>query len=139
MITTTLARALAGAAAGIAIGAIVACSVEPGSGGSAVGTVEDNLGVLDKPIQPGEQGCGPKIQCDDGNPCTVDSCVRGTGCVHTPADGAACDDGDACTQTDTCQAGACVGSDPVVCTASDACHLAGSCDPTTRSCSNPVA
>src|SRR4029077_3896725 len=51
--------------------------------------------------------------------------------------GAACNDGDACTQTDTCQAGACVGKNPVVCTASDQCHVAGVCDPASGVCSNP--
>ena len=105
------------------------------------------------------------IGCNDGNPCTVDSCNPATGCVFTPytcaapdqchqagtcngdgtcsfanlADGTACSDGNACTQTDTCQNGVCVGSNPVVCTASDQCHVAGTCDTTTGLCSNPNA
>jgi hypothetical protein len=33
--------------------------------------------------------------------------------------------------------GACTGGNPVVCTASDVCHVAGSCDSTTGLCSNP--
>ena len=49
----------------------------------------------------------------------------------------ACNDGNACTQTDTCQAGVCVGGNPVVCTASDQCHNAGVCDPVSGVCSNP--
>lgn len=53
-------------------------------------------------------------------------------------DGATCDDGNACTQTDTCQAGVCVGANPLVCTALDQCHNAGTCNPATGSCSNPV-
>jgi hypothetical protein len=53
------------------------------------------------------------------------------------ADGSTCDDGNGCTQTDLCQAGSCLGSNPVTCTASDACHLAGTCDPATGTCSNP--
>ena len=55
----------------------------------------------------------------------------GTGAARTPrsANGTACNDGNACTQTDTCQAGACAGANPVVCTASDQCHAAGTCDP----------
>ena len=40
--------------------------------------------------------------CDDGNPCTDDSCVLPTGCVHTPH-GGTCETGNACTT------GACVG------------------------------
>ena len=55
------------------------------------------------------------------------------GCSAAP-NGTSCDDGNACTQTDTCQAGSCLGSDPVVCTASDACHSAGTCNTTTGSC-----
>src|SRR5262249_26782671 len=54
-------------------------------------------------------------------------------------DGTACSDGNSCTQTDTCQSGVCTGQNPVVCTASDACHLAGSCNPSTGTCSNPTA
>ena len=52
-------------------------------------------------------------------------------------EGGPCDDGDACTQTDTCQEGVCVGANPVVCVG-DACHAAGSCDPETGECLNPV-
>ena len=36
-------------------------------------------------------------------------------------------------------AGACVGASPVVCVASDQCHVAGTCDPATGACSNPAA
>src|SRR5207302_1415477 len=62
-----------------------------------------------------------------------------SGACSTPdkAYGAACSDGNACTQTDTCQAGACVGAHPVVCAALDQCHVAGICDPASGTCSNP--
>jgi hypothetical protein len=59
----------------------------------------------------------------------------GTCGTHTP-NGTACNDGSSCTQTDTCQAGVCVGSNPVVCGAIDECHTAGVCDPI-AGCSNP--
>src|SRR5204863_241393 len=49
-------------------------------------------------------------------------------------DGTTCSDGNACTQSDTCQAGVCTPGSPVVCTAPDACHLAGSCNPVTGVC-----
>jgi hypothetical protein len=39
---------------------------------------------------------------------------------------------------DTCQAGVCVGADPVACTALDQCHVVGQCDPVTGACSDPV-
>src|SRR5262249_47457436 len=51
--------------------------------------------------------------------------------------GAACNDGNSCTQSDKCQQGVCVGFNPVTCTALDACHTAGTCDPRTGVCSNP--
>jgi hypothetical protein len=105
--------------------------------------------------------------CDDGDACTqTDTCQAGacsgadpvvcqpidqchaagtcdpaSGQCSTPAlaDGTGCDDGDACTQSDSCQAGVCVGADPVVCEPLDQCHVAGSCDPQTGSCSQPAA
>src|SRR5256714_15256148 len=59
---------------------------------------------------------------------------------RTPAkpDGAACNDGNACTRTDSCQAGVCTGTNPVVCAAADQCHDAGTCNPATGACSNPA-
>src|SRR5262249_54256515 len=40
-------------------------------------------------------------------------------------------------QTDTCQAGTCTGSNPVVCNALDQCHAPGTCAPAAGTCSNP--
>lgn len=49
---------------------------------------------------------------DDGDPCTGDVCNAGTGGVaHDPLTGNACDDGFDCTVDDTCDAGACAGTD----------------------------
>ncbi len=103
--------------------------------------------------------------CDDGDPCTVDTCGA-NGCSHTPVtcgggdacheagtcdpatgqcvnlpkpNGTACDDGDACTQGDACHAGSCMPGTPVVCAAGDACHDGGTCDPATGQCSNAAA
>jgi RHS repeat-associated protein len=76
--------------------------------------------------------CVAQDQChDDG------SCNAATGVCSNPpkANGTACDDGSACTQLDSCQSGACVGSNPVTCTARDQCHDAGTCDPSTGACS----
>jgi len=54
------------------------------------------------------------------------------------ADGTPCDDGNACTRTDACQGGVCVGTNPVLCTALDQCHDAGTCAGQTGLCSNPA-
>jgi hypothetical protein len=103
--------------------------------------------------------------CSDGNACTqADTCQAGvcagsnpvvctaldpchdvgvcnavTGACSNPvkADGSSCSDGNACTQSDTCQAGVCNSGSPVICTALDQCHDAGTCDTSTGACSNP--
>jgi len=82
--------------------------------------------------------CTAAADCDDADPCTDDSCDSGSlTCVHTN-NTASCNDGNACTQTDTCQAGTCVGANPVTCSALDQCHDAGTCDTGTGICSNPA-
>jgi N-acetylneuraminic acid mutarotase len=48
--------------------------------------------------------------CDDGNPCTDDACNAGMGCSHVNNTNG-CNDGSSCT-TDVCQGGVCVGSVP---------------------------
>ena len=66
--------------------------------------------------------------------------TRRTGICSNPnaTNGTTCNDGNACTQTDTCQTGACTGGTPVACTASDQCHVAGTCNPATG-CPAPEA
>jgi hypothetical protein len=49
---------------------------------------------------------GTAIDCDDGNPCTDDSCDLANGCTHTNAEIACADDGNSCT-IDACVNGAC--------------------------------
>ncbi|EYF00107.1 Hypothetical protein CAP_1358 [Chondromyces apiculatus DSM 436] len=80
--------------------------------------------------------CTTNAQCDDGNPCTTDTCV-GSACQRVN-NTAACSDGNACTDGDVCQGGSCVGGTPKTCTAIDGCHAAGLCDPTTGMCSTPT-
>lgn len=49
------------------------------------------------------------MDCDDGNPCTVDACEAGIGCVHGPAEpGANCSDGLDCSTGDHCEDDVCV-------------------------------
>ncbi|MFT7579380.1 MAG: putative repeat protein (TIGR01451 family), partial [Myxococcota bacterium] len=80
------------------------------------------------------------LRCDDLNACTANLCDAGTGCVYAAVDdGTMCDDADACSQTDSCVSGTCVGAEPVTCTASDQCHVAGVCDSATGLCSSPNA
>jgi hypothetical protein len=83
--------------------------------------------------------CTP-ASCDDGNPCTVDSCNSNGTCSHTNAtNGTSCPAGaNKCDQSYTCQSGACTGSNPVTCTAEDQCHAVGTCNTSTGVCSNPA-
>ncbi len=85
--------------------------------------------------------CDSIADCIVG-PCDVIRCDPVLGCVPdgpgVKDDGTPCDDGNACTNGEQCQSGICGGGTQVVCTASDQCHLAGVCNPTTGTCSNPA-
>ncbi|HQP35522.1 MAG TPA: lamin tail domain-containing protein, partial [Polyangiaceae bacterium] len=61
-----------------------------------------------------------------------------TGLCDDPkkTDGSTCSDNDACTLTDTCQDGSCQSGTPKVCTAKDACHVAGTCNPANGTCTD---
>ena len=77
------------------------------------------LGDCTAPI-PGEDVCDGEDNdcdgetdegtCDDGNPCTEDTCNGSGGCGHVALEGTNCDDGDPCTVTDHCAAGVCEGT-----------------------------
>ena len=71
---------------------------------------------------------GTPLVCNDGNPCTDDSCAPATGCSAAP-NSKTCNDGNACTISDACAGGLCGGATVVVddanaCTV-DACDKIG--------------
>jgi len=74
---------------------------------------------------------GFATDCEDGNPCTDDSCDPAAGCRH--ADNVApCNDNDACTTDDTCAGGRCAGGPPLDCEdgnpcTGDGCKPEGGC------------
>jgi hypothetical protein len=80
-----------------------------------------------------EKACPASDQCHDTGTCDPNSGA----CSNPVKNNVSCNDGNACTQTDTCVAGACVGANPLVCVASDQCHVAGTCNTATGVCSNP--
>lgn len=59
---------------------------------------------------------GASLICNDGNPCTIDTCDPATGsCKSAPIkNGDVCSDGNACTSKDACVEGKCTGEDYTV-------------------------
>jgi hypothetical protein len=86
---------------------------------------DHNLCTSDDRCLDGQCTAGPPASCDDGNPCTVDSCNPAEGCAHAGFAGG-CDDGNACTTEDGCVDGVCVGI-PLDCNDGDPC-TSDSCD-----------
>lgn len=79
---------------------------------------------------------GRTVTCDDGNPCTDDSCDSETGFCRIILNTADCDDGDDCTIGDICFMGSCQSGDMKDCHDGNACTvdvcLSGECLHTTR-------
>ena len=80
---------------------------------------------------------GAAANCNDGNPCTDDSCEPLTGCQHVAND-SPCNDGDVCTQNDQCVEGACLGGDGLICDDNNTC-TADSCSPASGCVHEPMA
>ncbi|GMV40339.1 MAG: hypothetical protein AMXMBFR64_20550 [Myxococcales bacterium] len=78
------------------------------------------------------------LDCDDGDPCTTDSCTAEEGCVHSPSVGASCNDGNPCTVDDTCSAAGCAGITITCPPTGDPCTL-DVCNPATGACGIPAA
>ena len=74
----------------------------------------------------GQCGDGTPINCNDGNPCTDDTCDAALGCQHEP-NASVCNDGDFCTTGDVCYEGQCVSSGQMDCDDDNPC-TADSCD-----------
>ena len=67
---------------------------------------------------------GILISCDDGNPCTDDSCDSHFGCQHLN-NTSTCDDGNVCTTNDYCATGICREGTIVNCDDENACNEIG--------------
>ncbi len=77
---------------------------------------------------------GPGKVCDDGNPCTTDSCDPASGCTKTVDDGKPCDaDGNACTAADHCVGATCTIGKAVECVSTNPCSKS-SCDAVSGKC-----
>lgn len=86
-------------------------------------------------------GGNPPIDCDDGDPCTQDTCLGGA-CQNDAVADVPCDDGSPCTTDERCTD---VGTGvplclgtPVTCDDGSSCTL-DVCDEATGACTNPPA
>src|SRR3954471_15284349 len=78
----------------------------------------------------GVRGCEhTAILCNDNNPCTVDQCDATGACSYVPAANTACDDGNACTFGDLCtDSGSCAGGTSLSTDDGNPCTV-DACDP----------
>ena len=90
------------------------------------------VGVLAGPLEL----CAADADCNDGNPCTQDTCNVSTGQCQNGAvpNGLPCDDGNPCTVGGTCVSGAC--GAPMSCGDGNPCTQ-DSCDPAIGGCVHP--
>jgi hypothetical protein len=89
--------------------------------------------------QAGRCAQGTPLFCDDGSPCTIDSCDAVLGCQTTSLpDGAPCPDGNLCNGDETCQAGACTGGTPLTCNDGNVC-TADTCSPFFGCTTTPIS
>jgi hypothetical protein len=79
--------------------------------------------------------CLSDTQCDDGNPCTDDTCTTLVGCAYALNAGA-CDDGLFCTVNDVCNAGRCQSGTERECTDLDLCDGTMLCNEQASACTN---
>lgn len=104
-------------------------------------TCSDSLACTTGDVCNGYGVCnGAPVVCNASDACHVaGTCQESTGTcsAETPAaDGTTCNDSNLCTTGEICTAGVCGGGTSVTCpVASDACHVAGACQPATGTCS----
>ena len=92
------------------------CVPTPVTDGTACGA--DEVCLTGKVCDNGTCIGGTDLDCDDGNLCTLDLCVAGSGCEYQPASGQPCNDEDPCTGDDTCEFTECIGA-TVLCVCGD--------------------
>jgi MYXO-CTERM domain-containing protein len=80
-----------------------------------------------------------EMDCDDGDPCTQDSCHPQNGCSNTPLqDGTSCDDNNECNGVEVCQGGDCVPGAALNCDDNNSC-TADRCIPGTGCVHEPYS
>lgn len=98
----------------------------------------DPTGTIVVADQSAVRSIAPQVKvCDDGSPCTIDSCDPKSGlCIYAKqAAGAPCSDGDACTTGDACDVGGTCTASPKPCNDANVCTT-DACNPYTGVCEN---
>lgn len=114
---------------------------EPATGSCVFSAVPTGTSCSDGDACNGAEVCGGglclggiAIGCDDGNPCTADSCDAVTGCVHSNvADGTYCEDADLCDGREQCFGGVCQQGTALTCNDNNPCTV-DVCNPQNGSC-----
>lgn len=97
---------------------------------------DNNLCTVGDHCSSGECVSDSSLNCDDGDPCTLNTCVPATGCATSSApDGTSCNDHSVCTTVDKCSGGHCLGSTPMNCSDGNDCTY-DNCD-AVAGCQNP--
>jgi hypothetical protein len=114
--------------------------------GSPDGTpcnADNNVCTDNDSCQLGVCTAGPPLNCDDGKPCTVDSCDAVTGCGHVPGNAGTvcrvatgpCDVAENCDGTQAaCPSDAVAGTEAVCRSAAGDCDVAENCDGSNKAC-----
>ena len=63
-------------------------------GGQTITCEDNNLCTTNETCDPNSGCSATKLDCDDADPCTIDSCDSATGCIHDPNPSSACTDAD---------------------------------------------
>ena len=102
------------------------CDLDESCTGSSANCPADSFVQSGTVCRAAANACDVAEVCSGATaPCPVDAFA---------SDGTDCDDQDACSQTDSCQAGACVGGDLISCPPPTACHETATCNPQSGAC-----
>lgn len=99
---------------------------DDGCGGSCGECSDNDFCTGEEACVDGQCQNGDAPDCDDGNPCTDDTCDPAQGCLYSN-NTEPCNDQSECTDQDVCTEGACVGGE-VTCDDENPC-TDDSCDP----------
>jgi hypothetical protein len=104
----------------------------------AIGPTDIAVGPVDLAVPPPSDLAGCALNCNDGNPCTVDFCDAAGSCQHQPVgNGTLCNDGNLCTVNDRCFGGFCVPGTPLNCADGNTCTI-NTCNPSVGCVATPV-